>query len=651
MTETRTAPYGSWRSPITAELIVSETIGLNSPQLDGEGIYWLETRPSEGGRTVVVRRGPDGHAGDVTPPGFNVRTRVHEYGGGAYSVLDGTVYFSNFADQRVYRQRPGTTPEPLTPEDPLLYADFVVDPARRRLICVREDHGSGGEPENKLVSLDLAAGGNDPGKTLASGHDFYASPRLSADGRQLAWLSWDHPNMPWDGTRLWLASYGDDGALEQPILVAGGEDESIFQPCWGADGSLYFVSDRGGWWNLYRWQDGRITAHFSMEAEFGLPQWVFGMSTYALAADGSLICAYGQGGRWHLGRLDPDLTELNPIDTPFTSIQSVTGGPAGVAMVVAAPTLPDAVVLLDPVTGSHQVLRESSAVALEPAYLSIPRPIEFTTPQGFTAHALFYPPRNRDFQGPADERPPLIVRSHGGPTAAASTALSLAIQYWTSRGFAVVDVNYGGSTGYGRAYRERLNSQWGVVDVDDCVSAARYLADTGEVDPERLAIRGSSAGGYTTLAALTFRDVFKAGASLYGISDLETLTADTHKFESRYLDRLIGPLPQARQTYRARSPIHFTEHLSAPIIFLQGLEDRVVPPDQAEKMVATLRQKGLPVAYLAFEGEQHGFRQAATIRRALEAELYFYGRIFGFSPADTLEAVNIENLPADARSG
>ncbi|MDJ0889995.1 MAG: S9 family peptidase [Gammaproteobacteria bacterium] len=643
----QTAPYGSWRSPITAKLIVSETVGLNSPRFDRSDAYWLESRPAEKGRVVAVRRGTDGKTEDVTPPEFSVRTRVHEYGGGAYTVLDGTIYFSNFADQRVYRQRSGGQPEPLTAEGPWRYADLIVDSARRRLICVREDHSSGGEPDNRLVSIGLDTGADGPGITLAAGHDFYASPCLSADGSHLAWLTWDHPNMPWDNTSLWVARVLDDGTLEGPIQIAGGRDESVFQPVWGANGSLYYVSDPSGWWNLFRWRDGRIDAHLSMEAEFGLPQWVFGMSTYALVANGSLVCAYSQNGNRHLARIDSGLTDLQPIETPFTSIESVASGPGGVVFIAGAPTLPEAVFLLDPGTHATQALRESSGVAFDTGYLSVPEAIAFPTPQGHTAHALFYPPCNRDYAGPADQRPPLIVRSHGGPTAAAPTTMSLAIQYWTSRGFAVVDVNYGGSTGYGRAYRQRLNGKWGVVDVDDCVSAAEYLADAGKADPERLAIRGSSAGGYTTLAALTFRDVFRAGASLYGISDLETLTTDTHKFESRYLDRLVGPLPEARSVYRDRSPIHYTDRLSAPVIFLQGLEDKVVPPDQAEKMVATLRRKGLPVAYLAFEGEQHGFRQAATIRRALEAELYFYGRIFRFAPADSLPAIPIENLPGE----
>jgi len=647
MTDLRTAPYGSWRSPITADLIVSETIGLGSPVGDGQDICWLEMRPMEGGRSVLVRRSPGGHTQDVTPAGFNVRTRVHEYGGGAFAVREGVVYFANDTDQRVYRQGAEDRPRPITPAAALRYADFALDPARDRLICVREDHRGGGrEPENCLVSLSVDADGNDPGRVLVLGADFYASPQVDGDGSHLAWLSWDHPDMPWGSTRLWVAELDAAGELGQPVPVAGGPGESVFEPRWGADGGLYFVSDRTGWWNLYRWRDGDAECLHPMEAEFGLPQWVFGMSTYAVLGDGRLACAYSRQGRWELALLDPASGRLTAIETPCTSIQGVAAGPGGVLFIGGSPGEPDGVVHLYPDTRAVSVLRRSSSVALDLDldYISRPEAIEFPTTGGRTAHALYYRPKNADYRGPGGERPPLLVKSHGGPTAAASTTLNLATQYWTSRGLAVVDVNYGGSTGYGRAYRERLDGQWGVVDVDDCVQAARHLAERGEVDPGRMAIRGSSAGGYTTLAALTFRDAFQAGASHYGISELESLATDTHKFEARYLDRLVGPYPEARALYQARSPIHFTEQLSAPVIFFQGLEDRVVPPNQAEKMVAALRAKGLPVAYVPFDGEQHGFRQAANIKRALEAELYFYGRVFGFSPADAIDPVPIENL-------
>ncbi len=644
MPEPRIAPYGSWRSPITPDLIVAGTVGLSSVRLDGDDVYWIESRPTEGGRNVIVRRTPDGRTTDVTPAGFNARTRVHEYGGGEYLVHNGVVYFANFADQRLYRQEAGAAPRPITPEGAFRYADAVMDAPRGRLICVREDHTAADrEAVNALVGVG-ADGDGTAGQVLVSGADFYASPRLSPDGSKLAWLAWNHPNMPWDGCELWMADVQPDGTLAGAALIAGGPAESIFQPEWSADGGLYFVSDRTGWWNLYCWRDGRVEPLYEMAAEFGLPQWVFGMSTYACVAADRLACAYTQGGVWRLALLDATTKTFTPFALPYTEVGGVRAASGRVVFTAASPTETTAIVSLDVASGAATVLRRSSTVAVDAGYLSVPQPIEFPTEGGLTAHAFYYPPTNRDFRPPADERPPLLVLSHGGPTGATSSALRLGLQYWTSRGFAVVDVNYGGSTGYGRAYRERLNGQWGIVDVDDCVNAARYLAARGLADEQRLAIRGGSAGGYTTLAALTFRHVFKAGASHFGVSDLEALATDTHKFESRYLDRLVGPYPARRDLYLARSPIHFTERLATPLILFQGLEDRVVPPSQAEKMFAAVKAKGLPVAYVPFAGEQHGFRRAENIKRALEAELYFYGRVFGFEPADAIEPVPIANL-------
>jgi dipeptidyl aminopeptidase/acylaminoacyl peptidase len=523
------------------------------------------------------------------------------------------------------------------------FADSVVDRRRSRLIAIREDHSQGGcEPVNTLVSLKLD--GSEESLTLASGSDFYAAPRLSPDGGRLAWLSWRHPNMPWDGTELWLGRLDDRGAVVDAKRIAGGASESVFQPEWSPDGVLHFVSDRSGWWNLYRWQDGELHALAPRKAEFGLPQWIFGMSTYGFAAAGRIVCCFGERGGWRLAELDIATGELAPIETPYSEIFSLRVSADQAVFVGASPTQAPAVVRLDLTTRRCQVLRRSGEVGIDSAYLSLPEPVEFPTERGLTAHGFFYRPCNRDHTAPAGEKPPLRVLSHGGPTSATSASLNLAIQFWTSRGFAVLDVNYGGSTGFGRPYRERLNGNWGIVDVDDCVNGARHLIARGEVDPGRLAIKGGSAGGFTTLSALTFRDVFKAGASYYGIGDLEALARDTHKFESRYMDRLIGPYPLRRDRYLARSPIRFTDRLSCPIIFLQGLEDKIVPPNQSEAMVQALRDKGLPVAYVAFPGEQHGFRRAENIKRALEAELYFYGRIFGFEPADSLEPVPIDNL-------
>ena len=648
-----TSPYGSWTSPITTDLIVAESVGLGQIALDGDDVYWVELRPLEAGRQVVVKRTPDGAALDVTPAPFNVRTRVHEYGGGAYVVSEGTVYFTNFADQRVYRQPAGQEPSPITPEGDIRHADFAVDLARSRLVCVQENHSDDGDPVNSVVAVptDTCDGVIDKPEVLVSGSDFYSSPRLSPDGSWLCWLSWNHPNMPWDGTELWVGELDDDGKVGERKLAAGGSAESICQPEWAPDGRLYFVSDRSGWWNLYRWDNragrGAGESVLPMEAEFGRPQWVFGANCYGFVSADRVICAVNRSGVWELLDLDLESGRWTALDIGGYSAM----GRSDLRVVedqvffeAGGPTEPNALLRLDLEAGRLDVVRRSNPAAVDPEYLSAPETIEFPTEGGLTAHAFFYPPRNRDFTAPEGAKPPLLLKSHGGPTAATSNALDLEVQFWTSRGFAVVDVNYGGSTGYGTEYRRRLERNWGVVDVDDCVNAARHLAARGSVDEKQLAIDGGSAGGYTTLAALTFRDIFSAGASYYGVSDLETLARDTHKFESRYLDTLVGPYPEEAGVYRERSPINFTERLSRPIILLQGLEDRIVPPDQAEAMFHAVRAKGIPTAYLAFAGEQHGFRQAGNIKRALEAELYFFCRLFGFEPADKIEPVDIENL-------
>jgi dipeptidyl aminopeptidase/acylaminoacyl peptidase len=645
MTTPGTAPYGTWKSPITSDLIVKESIGLSQPRIDGSDIYWIEMRPSERGRQVIVRQSADGTRTDINPPEFNARTRVHEYGGGDYVVHAGAVYFSNFADQQVYRITEGRAPERLTnqsAEDRVRYADAIVDAGRNRLICVREDHrAEGKEAENCLVAVNINDGAE---LVLAAGNNFYSSPRSSPDGKQLAWLTWNHPNMPWDGCELWVGEFDDDGSINSPKLVAGGLRESIFQPEWSPEGVLYFVSDRTGWWNLYRAQDASVECLGEMNAEFGAPQWVFGMSTYAFESADRIVCAFVEQGIWHLATINTQSKQFKRVETPFTDISYVRASAGRAVFRAASPTEPIAIINLDLTTLERHVLKRGSATDVDPAYFSEATPIEFPTENGLTAHGFFYPPRNPDFIGPENERPLLLVKSHGGPTSATIAILMLGIQYWTSRGVAVLDVNYGGSTGYGRAYRERLNGTWGVVDVDDCVNGAKFLASRGDVDGDRSMIDGGSAGGYTTLCALTFRDYFKAGASHYGVSDLEALELDTHKFESKYSDGLVGPYPERRDLYIERSPIHFADRLSCPVIFLQGLEDKVVPPNQAEMMVDALREKGLPVAYVAFEGEQHGFRRAENIKRALDGEFYFYSRVFGFAPADQIEPVAIDNL-------
>jgi dipeptidyl aminopeptidase/acylaminoacyl peptidase len=636
------SPYGSWKSPISAEVIAAGEVGLEQIRIDGEDIYWIERRAQEGGRKVIVRRSMDELVTDVTPAGFNARTRVHEYGGGDYAVLNGRVIFSNFADQRLYIQEFGSEPRPLTPESASRYADGHIDARRNLLFCVREDHSGRGEAVNSIARVDL--NGGNAGRIIVSGNDFYSSPRLSPDGSRLAWLTWNHPNMPWDGTELWVGKLSEDGVVIEKEKIAGGANESIFQPEWSPDGVLYFISDRTGWWNLYRWGENQVEPLCPMDAEFGQPHWVFGGSLYGFSSEKQIICSYTENGRDYLATLDTLTRELNDIKLSFSTISQVRVAGDRVVFIGASSTESTSIVSLNLASKELEVLRRSRETAVDAGYIADPRAVAFPTEGGLVAHGYFYLPRNRDYAAPADEKPPLLVMSHGGPTSSSSASLKYSIQYWTSRGIAVLDVNYGGSSGYGRAYRERLNGQWGVVDVDDCVNSARHLAERGEVDANRLAIRGGSAGGYTTLCALTFRDAFKAGASHYGISDLEALATDTHKFESRYLDRLIGPYPERRDLYIERSPIHFTERLNCPMILFQGLEDKVVPPNQAEKMVAAVRAKKLPVAYLTFEGEQHGFRKAENIRRVLEAELYFYSKVFGFELADPVEPIDIENL-------
>ena len=645
MPEPKTAPYGSWKSPITSDLIVSGSVGLSQPTIAGQDIYWIEMRPSESGRNVVVRRDASGVSTDANPPPFNARTRVHEYGGGDYVVSDGVIYFSNFADQRLYKQLPGGQPSPITPEGDLRYADAVVDAKRRRLICVREDHTvAGREAVNTLVSIGID-GVNDSGHVLVQGNDFYSSPRISPDGTRLAWLTWNHPEMPWDGTELWTGVFQADGSLTNTQRVAGSISESIFQPDWSPDGTLYFVSDRTGWWNLHRQRtDGEIESITELDSELGVPQWIFGMSNYAFESANKIICTYYERGMSKLASIDTRTRKLQTIDTNYTDITFLRAAPGRAVFRAGSPAEPPSIVRLDLTTGTFEILRRSNNLDIDSGYFSTPRAIEFPTADGLTAHGFFYPPQNLDYKAPDEERPPLLVKSHGGPTSAAATALSLTIQYWTSRGIGVLDVNYGGSTGYGRAYRERLKDQWGVVDVDDCANGARHLVSQKEADGNRLMITGGSAGGYTTLCALTFRDTFKAGASHYGVSDAEALAKETHKFESRYLDGLFGPYPEKQEIYFQRSPINFTGQLSCPTIFFQGLEDKVVPPNQAEVMVEALRAKGIPVAYVPFEGEQHGFRQAKNIKRALDGELYFYSRVFGFELAEDVEPVQIDNL-------
>jgi dipeptidyl aminopeptidase/acylaminoacyl peptidase len=643
------APYGTWESPVTAEMVARAGISLFGAWLEDGVVWWLEGRPAEGGRIVLVQATPGGEPTDVTPEGFNVRTMVHEYGGGAYCVHDGTVYFSNFDDQRLYRQVLGEAPAPITQDVEgrrHRYADGCVTEDGKLWIGVRERHE--GEHPSEVVNelVAVPTDGSAEPRIIAGGRDFYANPRISPEGTKLSYLAWDLPWMPWDGCELFVAELAPDGSLGETSHVAGRDgEESIFQPEWSPDGDLVFASDRSGWWNLERVRGGERSVLHRADAEFGFPAWVFGMRAFAFLGDGRIFCAYGSHGRTSFSLLDPAGGELVDLDVPYDAFRSpylAAEGARGL-FIAGSATVPPQIVQIDFATGEHEVLRTSAEVPVDTAYFSVPKPIEFPT-DGLTAYALYYPPANPDYDAPDDEKPPLIVDVHGGPTDHSNALFSLSTQFWTSRGFAYVDVNYGGSTGYGREFRERLNGQWGVVDLRDTINAARYLVDEGKADPKRLLIRGGSAGGYTVVCALTFTDEFAAGASYFGLADLEPFaTGDTHKFESKYEHTLVGPYPEAAELYRERSPVHFADRISTPMLVLQGEEDKVVPISQAKLIVAGLEENRVPYAYLLFEGEGHGFRRSDSIIRAFEAELSFYAQVLGLDLGDTVPKVPIEN--------
>jgi dipeptidyl aminopeptidase/acylaminoacyl peptidase len=646
MTDPTVAPYGSWRSPIRIDDLVTEVVRLGEPWIDGDDVYWIEGRPAEGGRSVLVRHAIDGTTTDVTPPPFDVRSRVHEYGGGACTASGGIVLFSNRLDGRLYRLDPGdAVPQAVTPEGPYRYGDLRFDAVRRRFLAIREDHT---DPSNPVAAMvDVPLDGERPPHVLVSGPDFLTAPRISPDGAWLAWLEWDHPDMPWDASRLRVAPLLADGKVGASELAAGGPDESVAQPEWSPEGLLHVVSDRSGWWNLYRLVDGpRLEPVAPMEAEFADPAWILDRSSYGFLPDGSIVAVARSHGRDRLLRIEPGQL-VGEVVQPFTELDGLRVGQRAVVAIAGSPTEAPLVASFDPETlAPSGILRRSSSIVLDPAVIAGPEPITFLSAGERLAHALYYAPTNPGFAGPDGERPPLVVRSHGGPTANASSALSLDTQLLTSRGIAVVDVDYGGSTGYGRDYRRLLDGGWGVVDVDDCVAAALFLAERGDVDRERIAIEGGSAGGFTALAALAFRDAFAAGVSLFGVGDLESLTTDDHKFESRYLDRLVGPLPAALDRYRERSPAFHADRIHAPVLVLQGLDDRIVPPAQAEAIVAALRANHVPHAYLAFEGEGHGFRGADAIRRSLEAREAFLAEVFGYTPADDVEPLRLPGIAA-----
>ena len=623
-------PCGSWKSPITSSMIVESAVRLGEVVLDRDDLYWIESRPEEKGRSVIV-----GNEKDLLPEPYNARTRVHEYGGGSFTVSKGNIYFSNYKDQGFYQRSPDGKIEKICGEEGRRYANPVCDTSRKIIYAIQEEHRSEHDVVNTLVTI------GDEVKVIHKGHDFYSMPTLHPKGTHLAFITWDHPNMPWDGSTLWVGELTKEGSLTNIRAVAGGENESVFQPEWSPDGVLHFVSDRSGWWNLYRMKKEGAEPLYPMEAEFGQPLWVFKMSNYGFLKDGRIGCVFTVSGTSHCGILDPEKKSLERLDLPFSSYGGFSVSEESFYFTGASPVEMRTLIRYHVKSQKIERIRKSKELTIDPAYLSVPEAIEFPTEDGKTAFAFYYPPKNKDFTNA--DLPPLIVKSHGGPTGHSGSALNLEVQYWTSRGFAVLDVNYGGSTGYGREYRERLKGNWGKVDVDDCCNGALFLAKQGKVDEKRMAIKGGSAGGYTTLAALTFRTTFQAGASYYGVCDLEALATDTHKFESRYLDKLVGPYPKDKKRYIALSPIHHTQKLSCPVILLQGAEDKVVPPSQAEMMFDALNQKKIPVAYLLFEGEQHGFRSAEAIKRALDAELYFYGKVFGFKPHDSLKPITIHN--------
>jgi dipeptidyl aminopeptidase/acylaminoacyl peptidase/uncharacterized protein YndB with AHSA1/START domain len=621
--------YGTWRSPLAAADLARSAISLSDIRVSEGTAYWLESRPAEGGRYVVMTAAAAGAAVELTPRAFDVRTRVHEYGGAPYCAARGALYFSHFADQRVYTQRATGPPTPLTPEG-YRYADFDAAPQTAALVCVREDHTQPGEPRNSIVMLDVERGG--PGTVLFADSDFVAYPRLSPDGRRLAFIAWNHPDMPWDATALYVADLSD-GRLAHLRAIAGGPRESVLEPSWDRDGSLYLVSDRSDYWNLYRWRHDELEPVCALDAEFAEPLWSLGQSNYALTGDGRAVVRYGQAARDSLGVLDLGSGKLKRLELPFVSLSSVRLLSSETAIAIAASELEGAaVVTVELASARHRTLRAPQSVTLAAEYVSRAESLEFATAGGLTAHAFFYPPRNPEYSPDPAERPPVVVQVHGGPTAHSKPQFSLSTQFWTTRGFALLDVNHGGSSGFGRAYRERLNGNWGIVDVNDTVAAVSDLIARGRVDADSTAIRGGSAGGFTVLSALAFHHAFKAGANYYGVSDPEALAHDTHKFESRYLDRLIAPLPAGRAIYEARAPIRHLEGFEAPLITFQGTDDQVVPPSQSRAIVEALRAKGVRVVYLEFPGEQHGFRKAESIGRALESELEFYGQVFGFEP-------------------
>ncbi|MGH1471151.1 MAG: S9 family peptidase [Cellvibrionaceae bacterium] len=678
-------PYGSWKSPITATMLTKANSGLSEPQFDGDDIYWLESRPFEKGRNCIIKLDSNGRQQDILPAPLNARSRINEYGGGSYCVHDGIVFFVLFDDQRIYSIDTRTfasqtkehaelhltkpTPQALTPkENNIRYGDLTIDPIRQKLIAVCEDHSrcknnhnDAKEPETYLVSINLYKDHSlEPPTILTSGKDFYSNPSISPDGKKMSWLSWNHPNMPWDETQCWIAELEKSGKLTNTVQIPSKENESLFQPIWSPDNKMYFSSDKNNWWNIYTYNpknnNDKVRCIYKDDAEYATPQWVFGLKTFSFLDSSTILTTYTKNGFWFLAKIhireNHDKNTKEDIEIDSTNIGYVTAHDGRGIFIGANSKNFDSLYLFEnnPIKNSTSVISHTGSLTVGEHYLSTPETITFPVTSGTTlndeGYAFFYPPQNADYltNSKTGKKPPLLVFCHGGPTAATHSSLNLKIQYWTSRGFAVADVNYGGSTGYGRHYRDRLKKQWGLVDVQDVIDCVKYLSNENKIDPEKTAIRGGSAGGYTVLSALTFHNIFKAGTSLYGIGDLETLATDTHKFESRYLDQLVGPYPKDKNVYQDRSPIHFVKNLNCPVLFLQGLKDKVVPPNQAEAMVDALDKQKIPVAYVAFPEEGHGFRQAENIQKALESELYFYSKVFDIPLTEDIKPIQIKHI-------
>ena len=633
------APFGSWESPITAELTTRNSVNPMSVRFDGDDLYWIEMRPDEDGRRVIVKMDAEGNVSDILPKGYSARTRVHEYGSGAYNVWNGVVYFSNHSDQKLYRFKPGNKPEALT-EDGYRYADFIMDKGRNQLISVQEDHTQNGEPVNTLVSIKLD--GNHHIETLFSGTDFVSAPRLNLTGDKLVWITWDHPNMHWDDAKLWMGRITNNGQLKDIEAIVSRESLSAQEPRWSDDGKLYYIADPDNWWNFQRYEDGKSQAVHAIEKEFGRSGGL-GASSYAFISNHEVIAKYEQDGASHLAIVNMQTGDLKDISMPYINIAKVYSDGKRIVVLGTKTTQVVEIAEYIPNTGSFITINSAQEPLVDQEYISEPQPITFKNLKGEPTHAFYYSPKNPNFVAPENELPPLIVRLHGGPVSATTQSFSLANQYWTSRGFAIVDINYGGSTGYGRKYRERIRGQWGVVEIEDTLAAIDYLTEQGAADKERLLIRGGSAGGYSVLVALSQHDIFAAGANYYGVSDLEVLYRDTHKYESRFLDSLIGTYPEEIEIYKQRSPINQLDGFKSPLIVFQGLLDPVVPPNQSELVVNALRKKGVPVAYYPYEGEYHGFSQAENIIHSLESELVFYGKVLGFSPAGDLPEIHIDN--------